>query len=142
MSHQAKILRYATCSSLFIGSSKRLVCDMTISMLIFCILGIFGVPLTQMFILIACKQFFLGHWNICWWSCHCLQWFSLLKCFKKSFGKKFCHVKQWQHWICLSIQLLNMVKLVKYFFFLKMNIFLKTYTSSTWRLVNQLPLLF
>jgi hypothetical protein len=40
------------------GSSKHLVCDMTISMLIFCILGIFGAPLTQIFILIACKHFF------------------------------------------------------------------------------------
>jgi len=54
MSHQAKYLRYATCSSLFMGSSKHLVCDMTISMLIFCILGIFGAPL----ILIACKLIF------------------------------------------------------------------------------------
>jgi hypothetical protein len=58
MSHQAKNLRYATCSSLFMGSSKHLVCDMTISMLIFCILGIFGAPLTQIFILIACKLIF------------------------------------------------------------------------------------
>jgi hypothetical protein len=58
MSHQAKNLRYATCSSLFMGSSKHLVCDMTISMLIFCILGIFGAPLIQIFILIACKLIF------------------------------------------------------------------------------------
>lgn len=57
MFHQAKNLRYATCSSLFMGSIKHLVCDMTISMLIFCILGIFGAPLTQIFILIACKHF-------------------------------------------------------------------------------------
>jgi hypothetical protein len=59
MSHQAINLRYATCSSFFMGSSKHLVCDMSISMLIFCmILGIFGAPLTQIFILIVCKHFF------------------------------------------------------------------------------------
>lgn len=80
-SHQVMNLKYVTCSSHFMGSSKPFMCGMATSMLIFWTLDIFDVPLTQIFILNALTYFLLSLGYMLTTVLYCFEWFTILEGF-------------------------------------------------------------